>query len=89
LPLDASCGLRARDGESALQWPARTRGNAEAGAEGDGATIELIEPLGQQTNVYLATEAGRLISVVDRIHSNVGDKVQLRAVPDQVRLIVG
>ena len=63
--------------------------DAEAGAEGDGATIELIEPLGQQTNVYLATEAGRLISVVDRIHSNVGDKVQLRAVPDQVRLIVG
>jgi ABC-type sugar transport system ATPase subunit len=61
--------------------------DADDGAEGDAAAIELIEPLGQLTNVYLATQGGRMISVVDRIQMNVGDSVKVRAIPDHIRLI--
>ena len=55
-------------------------------ATGDGATVELIEPLGQQTNVYLNTAVGKVISVVDRSDLRVGDSVRLRADPAFLRL---
>ena len=61
--------------------------DAGTDAIGDDATIELIEPLGQQTNIYLETEVGKVISVVDQTELRVGDRVRLRADPALVRLI--
>ena len=61
--------------------------DAGTDAAGDNAVIELIEPLGQQTNVYLETEVGRVISVVDQGELRVGDRVHIRADPALVRLI--
>ncbi|HXH04012.1 MAG TPA: TOBE domain-containing protein, partial [Candidatus Competibacteraceae bacterium] len=67
--------------------PEHIRIDADPAASGAEARVELIEPLGQQTNVYLQLGDARLIAITDRPHFHTGDTVRIQVTPDKLHLI--
>lgn len=60
----------------------------DAGTDGDfEALVELVEPLGQTTNVYLKVGDIQLIAVVDRTKAKVGQKIGVKVRQDALRLV--
>lgn len=58
------------------------------GSKGDfEADVDLVEPLGQTTNVYLKMGDLRLIAVMDRTLAKVGQRVGVKVRPDALRLV--
>ena len=51
------------------------------------ATVELVEPLGQTTNVYVEVDAQKFIVVTDGIKAAIGDVVGILPEPGKVRLV--
>ncbi len=60
---------------------------APAGSAPANAVVELIEPLGQDTYVYLRCNGAQLIAVTKRTSITVGDEVILRTSPEHVHVI--
>jgi multiple sugar transport system ATP-binding protein len=58
------------------------------GTKGDfQADVDLVEPLGQTTNVYLKMGDLRLIAVMDRTLAKAGQRVGVKVRPDALRLV--
>jgi multiple sugar transport system ATP-binding protein len=51
------------------------------------ATVDLVEPLGQTTNVYLVINDIRLIAVVDRTTARAGQRVGVKVRREALRLV--
>ena len=51
------------------------------------AVVELVEPLGQTTNVYLQSGSARYILVTDRTDVQAGDRVGVVAPKEHVRAV--
>lgn len=60
----------------------------EDGGQGDfEAVVDLVEPLGQTTNVYLNLGDTQLIAVVDRTNAKSGQRVGVKVRRDALRLV--
>jgi multiple sugar transport system ATP-binding protein len=51
------------------------------------AVVELVEPLGQTTNVYVDAGGQRFVVVTDRVAVKIGDAVGIYAAPEHLRAI--
>ena len=51
------------------------------------ATVDLVEPLGQTTNVYLNVGDIRLVAVVDRTSARAGQRVGVKVRREALRLV--